>query len=38
MAIDAKVSFLGEVERRSGDVLTKNDLTRMLQIISEVTG
>ena len=36
MAIDAKVSFLGQVERKCGDVLTKNDLDRMMSIISDV--
>lgn len=36
MAIDAKMSFLGQVENGCGDILAKNDLGKMLKVISDV--
>ena len=36
MAIDAKMSFLGQVERKCGDLLTVNETGKMMKIISDV--
>jgi len=36
MALDAKISFLGQTERKCADTLTKNDLEKIMQIISDV--
>ena len=36
MAIDAKISFLGQVERKCADTLTKTDLEKTLRILSDV--
>ena len=36
LAIDAKMSFLGQVERKCADILTKNASEKILQIISDI--
>ena len=36
MAIDAKVNFLTQVDRKCSDVLTKNDMQKTLKIISDI--
>ena len=36
MAIDAKVSFMGQVERKCADVLTVSEMEKTLQIISDL--
>ena len=36
MAIDAKVSFLTQVDHKCADLLTKSDLEKTLQIISDI--
>ena len=36
MAIDAKVSFMGQVERKCADVLTVSEMEKTMQIISDV--
>ena len=36
MAIDAKVSFLGQVERKYAELLTMKDMVQAMQIISDV--
>ena len=36
MAIDAKVSFLGQVERKAGEILTVVHLEKIMKVISDV--